>query len=65
MPDGMKKDWDIKTNFGTTVSEFEHYVGRKPKNEEEMERWVRDLEKGMHAQLDWDIINKCAAENFK
>lgn len=61
----MKEDWDIKTNFGTDVQEFEHYVGRKPKNEKEMEDWVHYLEKGMHAQLDWDMINECAAENFK
>ena len=61
----IKEDWDIPCDFGTNTQEFEHYVGRKPKNEKEMEDWVHYLKKGMDAQLDWETINKCAAENFK
>ncbi len=60
----MPEYWDIPCNFGTTVDEFEHYVGRKPKDKKEMEDWTHLLKKGMDAQLNWDIIYKCAAENF-
>ena len=51
-------------NFGTSSKEFEHYVGRKP-TKKEMDNWVHYLEKGVEAQLDWNIINKCASENFR
>ncbi len=61
----MKKNWDIPCDFGTDVQEFEHYIGRKPKNNEEMEVWVRRLKQGMDAQLDWDIICDCASDEFK
>ena len=55
---------NIETTYGTSSEEFEHYVGRKPKKGE-MDDWVHYLKKGMEAQLDWEIINKCASENFK
>jgi hypothetical protein len=55
---------DIPCNFGTDEQEFEHYVGRKPKHNE-MEAWVHYIKNGIDAQLDWEIINRCAAENFK
>ena len=51
-------------DFGTDSEEFEHYVGRKP-TRKEMDDWVHYLRKGIEAQLDWEIINKCASENFK
>jgi hypothetical protein len=60
----MEEYWDIPNNFGTSVSEFERYVGRKPRNEEEMGQWVDYLKKGMDAQLDWDVICSCASDNF-
>ena len=60
----MKQVWDIQCDFGTDVSEFKRYVGRKPKNEKEMEEWVHYIKNGMNAQLDWDVINQCAASNF-
>jgi len=59
----MKERYDI-CDFGTDIQEFEHYVGRKPKNKKEMENWVHYLKKGMDAQLDWDVICKCASDNF-
>lgn len=58
------KDYNLNVNFGTDCSEFERYVGRPPKNEEEMDNWVHYLENGVEAQLDWDIINSCASDNF-
>jgi transposase len=56
--------WDLNCKFGTSKEEFEHYVGRKPKKGE-MDDWVHYLEKGVEAQLDWDIINTCAADEIK
>ena len=61
----MKENWDIECDFGTSVSEFEKYVGRKPKNTREMEVWVYYQKKGMDAQLDWDLICQCASDNFE
>jgi hypothetical protein len=61
----MQEKWDIECDFGTDIQEFKHYVGRKPRNKKEMEDWVHYIRKGIDAQLDWDIINKCAADNFK
>ena len=55
---------DIPCDFGTDASEFENYVGRPPRNEEEMEDWIHYIKKGMDGQLDWDTINRCAADNF-
>jgi len=58
----MKRN--LKFNFGTDSKEFEHYIGRKP-TKKEFKDWVHYLENGVHAQLDWDIINECAGINFK
>jgi len=60
-----EKMFDIETNFGTNASEFKHYVGREPKNKDEILDWTHYVKKGMESQLDWEIINKCASENFK
>ena len=57
--------WEIPCNFGTDEEEFKHYVGRKPENAGEMAEWVRLLGKGVSSQLDWKIINGCAAEEFR
>lgn len=57
----MKRN--LKLNFGTDSKEFKHYVGRKP-TKEEFDKWVHYLENCVNAQLDWDIINKCTADNF-
>lgn len=54
----------IPLNFGTDEAEFELYVGRKPEKGE-MDDWVYYLRKGIEAQLDWSILNKCAAEQFR
>jgi hypothetical protein len=58
----MKRN--ILCNFGTDSEEFEHYVGHRP-SRKEMDDWVYYLEKGINAQLDWDILNKTAAEAVK
>lgn len=55
--------YDIGCDFGTNTEEFKRYVGRKPKKGE-MDDWVHYQYKGVMSQLDWDVINKCAADNF-
>jgi hypothetical protein len=53
---------NIECNFGTDSEE--HYVGRKP-TRDELDKWVQLLRKGVDSQLDQDIINRCAAAEFK
>ena len=55
--------YDIECDFGTCEEEFKRYVGRKPKDGE-MEDWVNYNKKGIDSQLDWDVICKCASDNF-
>lgn len=55
----------IPTNFETDENEFKQYVGRKPKNQEELEDFANLLRKGIDAQLDWQILYECAAEEIK
>ena len=55
---------EIKTNYGTDEDEFARYVGRKPKDQAELDEYARLCKKGMEAQLDWNMINECAAEHF-
>jgi len=55
---------NIPLDFGTDSEEFRHYVGRPPKKGE-MYEWVRLLRKGVESQLDWDIIDRCAADEFR
>ena len=57
-------EMNIPCDFGTDEQEFERYVGRKPIDNDEMELWVHYLKKGIDAQLDWNMICECAAENF-
>lgn len=59
------KEEDIPNNFGTNTEEFKHYVGRYPKSWDEFNDWVHYMKKGMDAQLDWDMICRCAAENIR
>jgi len=61
----IKKDWNIDCDFGTDLQEFEHCVGRPPRDKKEMEEWVHLLKNGIDAQLDWSIINRCASEEIK
>ena len=57
--------WKIPCDFGTDEAEFKHYVGREPKDGQEMAEWVRFIKKGVDAQLDWEMICKCSADEFK
>ena len=51
-------------HLGTDSEEFKHYVGRKL-TRKEMDKWVHLLTNGVRSQLDWEIINQCAKEEFK
>ena len=55
---------NIPCDFGTDDAEFEHYVGRKPRKGE-LKDWAHKLKKGMDAQLDWQMICKVSAKDFK
>ena len=59
-----RKEWEI-ARFTTDSDDFELCVGRPPKNKKEMEDWVHYLRNGVDSQLDWDIIYKVAADQFK
>lgn len=54
----------LNIGFSTDENDFDHWVGRKPRNQKEFDDWVHYLEKGVEAQLDWDIIYDCASNNF-
>ena len=60
-----KLNMNIKCNFGTNAEEFKHYVGRYPTSRDELTDWVNLIKKGIDSQLDWDVINQCAAAEFK
>ena len=44
--------------------EFEHTIGRKPRNKEEFEDWGRLIEKGLSEHIDWDILFECARDEI-
>jgi len=56
---------DIKCDFGTDSDEFKQYVGRFPKNKEELEEYAHYCKKGVDAQLDWEEICKCASNEVE
>lgn len=60
----MNKNNIYKIPADVGVHDFEHTFGRLPKNEEEFEEFGRLCSKGVHAQIDWDIIFECAKEEM-
>ena len=59
---GMRRNLNL--NWGTDSEEFKHFVGREP-TREELNQFVHNIKKGIEGQVDWDILLKCAAEEFK
>jgi hypothetical protein len=51
--------------FLVDADEFEHYVGRYPKNKAEFEQFFHYYKNGLDTQIDWEIIGKSAAELMK
>jgi hypothetical protein len=57
----MEKNFDI----GVCDYDFEHCIGRKPKNEDEFLDFVHDCKKAIEGQIDWDIIFEVVKEDWK
>lgn len=55
----------VKYEYEVSEDMFKHYVGRKPKSKDELQEFADLTYKGMEAQLDWNIIYKCASDNFE
>ena len=52
----------VKKTYEIGEGDFEQAFGRKPKDDGELDDFAHYCYKGMEAQLDWDIIYKCARE---
>lgn len=48
--------------LSVTEHDFKNVFARKPKNQDEFDEFARSCEKGVHAQLDWDIIFDCVKD---
>lgn len=59
----MKRIYRIDASVG--VHDFEFVFKRKPKNNDEFEEFGRLCAKGVHAQIDWDIIFACVDEEMR
>lgn len=60
-----KRKVNIKTNYGTDAEEFKNYVGRYPKDLDELLQFAYNLKKCIDSQIDWDICCDVASEDFK
>jgi hypothetical protein len=60
-----KKKINIPIDWGTDAEEFKHYVGRYPKNLEELKSWAYKISQGVQSQVDWDMVCEIASEEFK
>lgn len=47
------------------MEDFTHTMERKPKNKAELERFIHLCEKGLEAQIDWEMIYNCAKEELE
>ena len=54
----------IKIDWETDGEEFERFVGRKPKDKEELSDFAELIKKGIDAQLDWSILCECAGDEM-
>ena len=61
VPEVMEKVIELSVTEG----DFEKVFDRKPKDQEEFEGFARYCEKGVHSQLDWDIIFDCIKDAMK
>lgn len=51
--------------FDIDDADFLAAVGRMPKDNNELEKFCHAIEKGIDAQLDWEILYECAKEELK
>lgn len=55
---------NIDINWSVNSEIFKHHIGRLPIDIDELDSFARLVKNGIDAQLDWDIIYSCAAEEF-
>jgi len=56
---------DYKIGFEICEADFEHAVGRKPKNKKEFEDFGHYCKKGLEGQIDWSMVTNEAGWWFK
>jgi hypothetical protein len=62
LPD-QKDIYDYRIIIILTKGDFELSMGRKPKSQEEFDRWAELAEKGLlNGHIDWSIIYACAKD---
>jgi hypothetical protein len=55
----MKKIFDIDEN------DFVNAIGRQPKDDKELDAFCRLICEGINAQVNWEILYKCAKDEMK
>jgi hypothetical protein len=59
----VEKNNDHKITITLCDGDFEQSMGRKPKDQEEFDKWAELAEKGlMNGHIDWDIIYQCTKD---
>lgn len=61
----MNKNNLYKIPCDIGMHDFEYTFKRMPKNKEEFEEFGHLCNKGVHAQIDWEIIFQCAKEAMR
>jgi hypothetical protein len=60
-----KQKINLKIDWGTDAEEFKKFVGRYPRNAEELKSWAYAIKRGIDAQIDWAIVCDCASQEFE
>ena len=54
---------DHRIVISLSAGDFEQSMGRKPKDEDEFERWALLVEKGLlNGHIDWNILYECTRD---
>jgi hypothetical protein len=54
---------DYKINIVLSDDDFEQSMGRRPKDQQEFDKWAMLAEKGLlNGHIDWDIIYECTKD---
>lgn len=61
-PKHIEEEMEKAIELTVTEHDFYSVFNRKPSNQEEFEEFARYCEKGVHSQLDWDIIFDCVKQ---
>ena len=58
------KDYEIVLTLCS--EEFEFYMGRKPKGQDEFDEWSRLAEKGLlNGHINWDLLYRCTCNAMR